>query len=73
MEFVSEWAYEDHPRRVIWMMSTHFIEPNSAFEEHYMKKSSDGQPFKEAVFATAYKLLLLIFSMLTQRSMFGEL
>jgi hypothetical protein len=38
-----------------------------------MKKGSEGQPFEKAVFATAYKLLLLIFAMLTQRSLFREL
>lgn len=61
-----------HLRRVIWLMSTHVIEHNAIFRAYYMKKRSEGQPFKKAVFATAHKLIRLIFAMLTQRTMFRE-
>jgi transposase len=61
-----------HLRRVIWLMTTHVIEHNTTFRAYYMKKRSEGQPFKKAVFATAHKLIRLIFAMLTQRTMFWE-
>jgi len=61
-----------HLRRVIWLMTTHVIEHNTTFRAYYMKKCSEGQPFKKAVFATAHKLIRLIFAMLTQRTMFRE-
>jgi len=53
-------------------MTTHVIEHNANFRAYYMKKRSEGQPFKKAVFATAHKLIRLIFAMLTQRTMFRE-
>ncbi len=61
-----------HLRRVIWLMTTHVIEHNAIFRAYYMKKRGEGQPFKKAVFATAHKLIRLIFAMLTQRTMFRE-
>ncbi len=61
-----------HLRRVIWLMTTHVIEHNAIFRTYYTKKRSEGQPFKKAVFATAHKLIRLIFAMLTQRTMFKE-
>ena len=61
-----------HLRRVIWLMTTHVIEHNATFRAYYMKKRGEGQPFKKAVFATAHKLIRLIFAMLTQRTMFRE-
>jgi transposase len=61
-----------HLRRVIWLMTTHVIEHNATFRTYYMKKRREGQPFKKAVFATAHKLIRLIFAMLTQRTMFRE-
>ncbi|HUL22770.1 MAG TPA: IS110 family transposase [Thermodesulfobacteriota bacterium] len=61
-----------HLRRVIWLMTTCVIEHNAIFRAYYMKKRGEGQPFKKAVFATAHKLIRLIFAMLTQRTMFTE-
>jgi transposase len=61
-----------HLRRVIWLMTTHVVEHNATFRAYYMKKRSEGQPFKKAVFATAHKLIRLIYAMLTQRTMFRE-
>ena len=61
-----------HLRRVIWLMTTSAIEPNATFRAYYSKKRSEGQPFKKAVFATAHKLIRVIFAMLTQRTMVKE-
>jgi len=54
------------------LMTTHVIEHNALFKAYYTKKRNEGQPFKKAVFATAHKLIRLIFAMLTQRTMFKE-
>lgn len=61
-----------HLRRVIWLMTTCVIPHNATFRAYFMKKRSEGQPFKKAVLATAHKLVRVIFAMLTQRIMFRE-
>lgn len=61
-----------HLRRVIWLMTTCVIQHNPTFRAYFMKKRSEGQPFKKAVLATAHKLVRVIFAMLTQRIMFRE-
>jgi len=35
-----------------------------------MKRRNEGQPFKKAVFATAHKLIRVIFAMLSKRAYF---
>jgi transposase len=61
-----------HLRRVIWLMTTCTIQHNATFKAYYMKKRGEGQPFKKAVFATAHKLIRMIFAMLSQKTMFRE-
>jgi transposase len=61
-----------HLRRVIWIMTTCVIQHNATFRVYFMKKRNEGQAFKKAVFATAHKLIRVIFAMLTQRTMFKE-
>jgi transposase len=61
-----------HLRRVIWLMTTCVIQHNAIFRTYFMEKRSEGQPFKKAMFATAHKLVRVIFAMLTQRIMFRE-
>jgi hypothetical protein len=53
-------------------MTNCVIQHNATFRVYYMKKRSEGQPFKKAVFATAHKIIRVIFAMLTQRTMFKE-
>jgi len=62
-----------HLRRVIWMMTTCVIQHNATFRAYFMQKRSEGQPFNKAVFATAHKLVRVLFAMLTQRTMFKEI
>ena len=61
-----------HLRRVIWLMTVNVIQHNEVFRAYFLKKKSQGQPFKKAVFATAHKLIRVIFAMLTHRSYFQE-
>jgi len=61
-----------HLRRVIWLMTVRVINHNPIFRKYYFKKRSEGQPFKKAVFATAHKLVRVIFAMLSHRTYFQE-
>jgi len=61
-----------HLRRVLWLMTVNVIQHNEVFRSHFQKKRAEGQPFKKAVFATAHKLIRVIFTMLTHRTYFRE-
>jgi transposase len=61
-----------HLRRVLWMMTTCVIQHNSIFRAYFDKKRGEGQAYNKAVFATAHKLIRVIFAMLTQKTMFRE-
>jgi transposase len=61
-----------HLRRVIWLMTVRAINYNPKFKKYYLKKRNEGQPFKKAVFATAHKLMRVIFAMLSHRTFFQE-
>jgi transposase len=61
-----------HLRRVIWLMTVNVIQHSSTFRSHFMKRRETGQPYKKAVFATAHKLVRVIFALLSQRTFFKE-
>jgi transposase len=61
-----------HLRRVIWLMTISVIHHNPVFRIYFMKRRNEGQPFKKAVFATAHKLIRVIFAMLSKRAYFKE-
>jgi transposase len=61
-----------HLRRVIWLMTVRVINHNPTFRKYYFKKKSERQPFKKAVFATAHKLIRVIFAMLSNKTYFQE-
>jgi transposase len=61
-----------HLRRVIWIMTVRVIKHNPTFRKYFFKKRNEGQPFKQAVFATAHKLVRVIFAMLSHRTYFQE-
>jgi transposase len=61
-----------HLRRVIWLMTINVIHHNPVFRNYFLKRRNDGQPFKKAVFATAHKLMRVIFAMLSHRTYFQE-
>ena len=60
-----------HLRRVIWLMTTKVIQFNERFKQYYLKRIKDGLPYKEAVLATAHKLIRVIFAMLTNKTLFN--
>jgi len=59
-----------HLRRVIWLMTVNVIHFNKRFKEYYLRRKEDGLPSKKAIFATAHKLIRVIFAMLSQRTYF---
>lgn len=61
-----------HLRRVIWLMTMRVINHNPMFRKYFLKKRNEGQPVKKAIFATAHKLMRVIFSMLSNRTYFQE-
>jgi transposase len=61
-----------HLRRVIWIMTVSVIHHNPTFRKYFFKKRNEGQPFKKAVFATAHKLIRVIFAMLSKKTFFKE-
>ncbi len=61
-----------HLRRVIWIMTVSVIRHNAMFRKYFFKKRNEGQPFKKAVFATAHKLIRVIFAMLSKKTFFKE-
>ncbi len=62
-----------HLRRVIWLMTVSVIQHNITFRRYFLKKKKEGQAFKKAVFATAHKLIRVIFTMLAKRTPFREI
>ena len=61
-----------HLRRVIWLMTMRVINHNPMFRKYFLKKRNNGQPVKKAVFATAHKLMRVIFAMLSKKTHFQE-
>lgn len=61
-----------HLRRVIWLMTMRVINHNPMFRKYFLKKRNEGQPSKKAVFATAHKLMRVIFAILSKRTCFQE-
>jgi len=59
-----------HLRRIIWMMTTQVIHYNDIFKSYYLKRRTEGLPYKMAVLATAHKLIRVIHAMLTRRATF---
>jgi len=59
-----------HLRRVIWLMTISVINHNPVFKNYFLKRRNEGQPFKKAVFATAHKLMRVIFAVLSKKTSF---
>ena len=59
-----------HLRRVIYLMTTSVVSQNSFFKAYFLRRKREGLPPQKAIFATAHKLIRVIFAMLTQRKHF---
>jgi transposase len=60
-----------HLRRLIWLMTFCAIRMEGPFKAYFTRRKSEGLPFRKALFATAHKLIRVIFSMLNNRTRFA--
>jgi len=61
-----------HARRIVWIMADSARRYSSYFREYYERKREQGRTHKEAVTATATKLLKVIYALLTENRPFEE-
>ena len=55
-----------HLRRAIYLMTASVVCQNAFFKAYFVKRKREGLPPQKALFATAHKLIRVIFSMLSQ-------
>lgn len=60
-----------HLRRIIWLMTVKVIQFEEYFRRYFEKRIKDGLIYKKAVLATAHKLMRVIFSMLSNKTLFN--
>lgn len=60
-----------HLRRLIWLMTFCAIRMEGPFKAYFTRRKMEGLPFRKALFATAHKLIRVIFSMLNNRTCFA--
>jgi len=60
-----------HLRRVIYLMTASVVSQNSFLKAYFLKKKREGLVPQKAIFATAHKLIRVIFAMLSQRTCFN--
>jgi transposase len=60
-----------HLRRAIYLMTASVVCQNAFFKAYFVKRKREGLPPQKALFATAHKLIRVIFSMLSQRTYFN--
>jgi transposase len=59
-----------HLRRAIYLMTASVVSQNAFFKAYFLKRKREGLPPQKALFATAHKLIRVIFAMLSQRTHF---
>jgi len=59
-----------HLRRAIYLMTTSVVSWNTWFKAYFQKRKAEGMAPQKALFATAHKLIRVIFAMLSQRTYF---
>lgn len=57
-----------HLRRIIYLMTFCAIRIKGPLKTYFTKRRDEGLPFKKALFATAHKLIRILFAMLTNRT-----
>jgi transposase len=60
-----------HLRRAVYLMTAAVASKNPFFKAYFLKRKREGLPPQKALFATAHKLIRVIFAMLTQRTYFN--
>ncbi len=57
-------------QRAIYLMTASVVSKNVFFKAYFLKRKREGLPPQKALFATAHKLIRVIFAMLSQRTYF---
>lgn len=52
-------------------MAVNVIRVNAFFKAYFLKRRTNGLPYRKAVMATAHKLVRVIFAMLSHKSHFN--
>jgi transposase len=60
-----------HLRRAIYLMTASVVSKNAWFKVYFQKRKAEGLPPQKALFATAHKLIRVIFAMLSHRTYFN--
>jgi transposase len=59
-----------HLRRAIYLMAASVVSQNPFFKAYFLRRKREGLAPQKALFATAHKLIRVIFAMLSQRTNF---
>ena len=59
-----------HLRRAIYLMTASVVSQNAFFKAYFFKRKREGLAPQKAIFATAHKLIRVIFAMVSQRTLF---
>jgi transposase len=59
-----------HLRRAVYLMTMAVVSKNPFFKAYFLRRKREGLPPQKALFATAHKLLRIIFAMLSNRTYF---
>jgi transposase len=59
-----------HLRRAIYLMTASVVSQNAFFKAYFLKRKREGLAPQKALFATAHKLIRVIFAMLSHRTYF---
>lgn len=59
-----------HLRKVIYTMTFCAVRMEGQFKQYFLKRKNEGLPLRKALFATAHKLIRVIFAMLKKRTYF---
>jgi transposase len=59
-----------HLRRAIYLMTASVVSQNAFFKAYFLRRKREGLAPQKALFATAHKLIRVIFAMLSQRTHF---
>ena len=61
-----------HLRHIIYTMTFCIVRNDNVFRQYFLKKRTEGQPYKKAVIATSHKLIRVIYSMLLSKSFYRK-
>ena len=59
-----------HLRRVVYLMTACVVQRDTVFKVYFERRKRAGMTSQKALFATAHKLIRVLFAMLTQRTFF---